>query len=184
MFKKNIYLTINFQLLIEGRQLLKVFLVKGSDADNYKSTLRWIKDSTLPKIEIELPAQLAVQLGMKHFYDVHDNKAENFPFEFDKNEFFLNTNLLCGLNCLKLNSNTFYPVGNYNLLKVRFYDGELSSLLKGEAKVLYKGIVNQFMIQKLSVKSVNYEILNEFDKPVLLHHCEMYAECKRNKSKL
>ena len=69
------------------------------------------------------------------------------------------------------------------MLKVRCNDGELSSLLKGEAKVLYKNIVNQFMIQKLSVKSVNYEILNEFDEPVLLHHCELYAECKRNKSK-
>ena len=169
--------------MIDGHQLLKVFLTKQSDEENYKSTLQWMKKSSFEQIEIELPAQLSVQLGMKNYYDVHYSKADSFAFEFNENEVFLQTNLLCGLNCLKLNSNTFYPIGNYNLLKIRLNDGELSSLLKGNAKVLYKSIVNQFIIQKLSVKSVNYELLNEFDKPVLLHHCEMYAECKRNKSK-
>ena len=173
-----------FQLLIGGVQLLKVSTINEDDKESYKSTLCWKRNSSFENVTIHLPAQLAVQLGMKEFYDVHNVNVQSFSYVFDSNETLLNANLLCGLNCLKLNSNTLYPIANYNLLKVRLFDIELSNLLKGETKVIYKNIASQFIVQKLSVKSVNFDILNEFDKPLLLHHCEIFAECRRNKGKI
>ena len=74
--------------MIDGHQLLKVFLTKQSDEENYKSTLQWMKKSSFEQIEIELPAQLSVQLGMKNYYDVHYSKADSFAFEFNENEVF------------------------------------------------------------------------------------------------
>ena len=79
--------------MIDGHQLLKVFLTKQSDEENYKSTLQWMKKSSFEQIEIELPAQLSVQLGMKNYYDVHYSKADSFAFEFNENEVFLHSAL-------------------------------------------------------------------------------------------
>ena len=140
--------------------------------------MSWTKNSNITNVILHLPPVLSLQCGLKTYKEVVNICGEetNIVIESDIKTV---ANMLTGLNLFNIILHGVFPVQNYCMAQIQISDSQLTSLLTDEAKVLFKPLNSNFMVDQLSPKSVSFEILNDLHQTVHFAYCNISINIKR-----